>query len=400
MIILRAFRTSHTESCITLAGLTPLDYRIIELTTIRFLEFENKKNFSKSAARVAAKVISVTSLNVPYDRAKCVHLPESPPWLRLHPLTILTSSSDSTISASLPTTRIFTDGSIGKNGAGFSAIIFPAPNLQHSLAGSLPHHTSIFQAEGYAILAALNWIVSTRPLPGQIYEIISDSKSALAASTPSASAKSSEPFSSIIKILSVYNDNIKLYWTPSHSGNPGNEMADSLAKSVAIRWSSQNPLLPMTKTYAKEVIHNHISSLWEVEWQSLKSGTSTRSFFPSIASSKILNTLTLSYQTYQLLTGHCRLNAYQYRFKHISSPLCSCLSEIESIDHFLLRCPIFSTHRVPLIHSVLSLNRIWPPDLHVLTQSKQLLIALNNFTVDTNRLNTIQTNTQHNTRQM
>jgi hypothetical protein len=87
-------------------------------------------------------------------------------------------------------------------------------------------------------------------------------------------------------------------------------------------------------------------------------------------------------------------------FKHISSPLCSCLSEIESIDHFLLRCLIFSTHRVPLIHSVLSLNRICPLDLHVLTQSKQLLIALNYFTVDTNRLNTIQTNTQHNTRQM
>ena len=28
-----------------------------------------------------------------------------------------------------------------------------------------PHHITIFQAEGYAILAALNWIASTRPLP-------------------------------------------------------------------------------------------------------------------------------------------------------------------------------------------------------------------------------------------
>lgn len=135
MIILRAFRTSHTESCITLAGLTPLDYRIIELTTIRFLEFENKKNFSKSAARVAAKVNTVTSLNVPYDRAKCVHLPESPPWLRLHPLTILPASSDSTISAPLPATRIFTDGSIGKNGAGFSAIKSRHPTYSTRLPG-------------------------------------------------------------------------------------------------------------------------------------------------------------------------------------------------------------------------------------------------------------------------
>ena len=112
MIILRALRTSHTKFCITLAGLTPLDYRVFKLTIIRFLEFEEKKNFSKSDAKVAAKVISATNLNIPYDRAKCVHLPESPPWFRNHPQAILAASSDSTTSTLLPTTRIFTGGSI------------------------------------------------------------------------------------------------------------------------------------------------------------------------------------------------------------------------------------------------------------------------------------------------
>ena len=68
-----------------LAGLIPLDYRVIEFTTIRFLEFENKKNFSIPATIVTTKFISATRLNIPYDRAKYVHLTELPPWYRNHP---------------------------------------------------------------------------------------------------------------------------------------------------------------------------------------------------------------------------------------------------------------------------------------------------------------------------
>ncbi len=86
-------------------------------------------------------------------------------------------------------------------------------------------------------------------------------------------------------------------------------------------------------------------------------------FIPSVDSAKILNSNTLSYQTNQLLSGHCRLNAYQYRFKHVSSPFCSCLTEEETVEHFILRCPNFSIHREPLIRSVLQLKLTWPPRL-------------------------------------
>jgi hypothetical protein len=71
--------------------------------------------------------------------------------------------------------------------------------------------------------------------------------------------------------------------------------------------------------------------------------------------------LTTAFLCYQLLTGHCQLNSYQCRFRHISSPLCSCLSENESIDHFIIRCPLFTSHQRPLIHGVLYLNKTWLP---------------------------------------
>jgi ribonuclease HI len=163
-------------------------------------------------------------LGIPYDRAKCIQLPEILPWNRNHPLEIQSASSTTITSADPSTTRILTvtDGSIRKNGAGYSALICLTSELKHSLSGSLPRHNTLFQAEGLAILATLDWIVSTRPLPSQNYEISSDSKSALAASTPSASTKSSQqPLHTAQKYF---------FFIPSHSGHPGNDMATLLLK--------------------------------------------------------------------------------------------------------------------------------------------------------------------------
>jgi hypothetical protein len=199
--MLRAFRTSQTESLIIMSGLMPLDYRVLELTPIRYLEsFNDKNKFFKSASIIATKAISATNLNISYDRAKFIRLPDIPPWYRNHPQEMQSPSSTTLTSSDPTTTNIFTDGLIWKYGAGFSALICFSPELKHSLFGSLPRHTTIFQAEGHAILADLKRIVSTNPHPSQRYEIYPDSKSALAACTPTATTKSSQPFFSIVKI--------------------------------------------------------------------------------------------------------------------------------------------------------------------------------------------------------
>ncbi len=138
----------------------------------------------------------------------------------------------------------------------------------------------------------------------------------------------------------------------------------------------------MTKSYAKYEILNYVNPLWGYEWKSMKAGKSARAFFPSVDSAKILNSNTLSFSTTtnQLLSGHCRSNAYQYRFKHVSSPFCS-----------YRRRNNFSIHREPLI-SVLHLKLTWPPKLYVFALSRLLLQALNVFTVKTQRLNYPMTN--------
>jgi hypothetical protein len=86
--------------------------------------------FSKLASLIAANAISATKLDIPYDRAKCIHLPEILPWNRNHPKEIQLASSTTLTSADPSTTRMFTvtDGSIRKNGSGYSALICFNPN--------------------------------------------------------------------------------------------------------------------------------------------------------------------------------------------------------------------------------------------------------------------------------
>ena len=47
----------------------------------------------------------------------------------------------------------------------------------------------------------------------------------------------------------------------------------------------------------------------------------------------------------QLLSGHIELNRHLYQMGKIESPLCKCKLEDETVDHHLLRCPLFARKR-------------------------------------------------------
>jgi ribonuclease HI len=107
-------------------------------------------------------------------------------------------------------TKNFTDGSVWPKGAGYAAAIYDEKGLLFVIKESLPSYISIFQAEGFAILAALQWILQSAYPLTQKFELYSDSKAALLASTPSTAAKSTTPFSLIVSILATH-PNINLF---------------------------------------------------------------------------------------------------------------------------------------------------------------------------------------------
>ena len=71
----------------------------------------------------------------------------------------------------------------------------------------------------------------------------------------------------------------------------------------------------------------------------------------------------------QLLSGHSRLNSFLARISTISSGLCACETEDESIEQFLFRCPRFAVPQTTFRLSLISLQSPWPPPLNALVQS-------------------------------
>ena len=50
----------------------------------------------------------------------------------------------------------------------------------------------------------------------------------------------------------------------------------------------------------------------------------------------------------QLRTGHCGLNSYLHRFNLADSPFCDCGTGQETVEHFLLECPLYREQRTKL----------------------------------------------------
>jgi len=106
-----------------------------------------------------------------------------------------------------------------------------SPDFNLRITHRLSSETSIFSAEAWAILLAINASFDFNCNKSVIF---SDSKSVLDAFAPTSSAynKNYLIFKIKNKLLKAHKENriIQLFWLPAHKGIPGNETADFLAK--------------------------------------------------------------------------------------------------------------------------------------------------------------------------
>ena len=57
-----------------------------------------------------------------------------------------------------------------------------------------------------------------------------------------------------------------------------------------------------------------------------------------------------------LRLGHSPLNRHRHRLGRADSPLCACGNEVETVSHFLLRCPRWGARRGVMLSQVCSLT--------------------------------------------
>jgi len=85
----------------------------------------------------------------------------------------------------------------------------------------------------------------------------------------------------------------------------------------------------------------------------------------------------------QLRTGHCGLNSYLNRFSLTDSPLCDCEAGPETVEHFLLECPLYRQQRTELRNAAGTRNMRTDA---LLGTSEIIIKCTERFITDTERL--------------
>ena len=186
---------------------------------------------------------------------------------------------------------------------------------------------------------------------------------------------------------------LTIRWTAGHEGIEGNEAIDQEAKKAAEGFTSDLTRLPaylrkplLTNPSAVKRAHNdHLKQKWTTTWRKSEKGCKMHKIDSSTPSNKFLKAISLEKITCstaslisQLRLTHIPLNSYLKRFKRVDSARCpACGADEETIEHFLLFCPVYAYERWALACQAKKQRRTL--SIESLLGDSNLAIPLGNF---------------------
>ncbi|UYV65219.1 hypothetical protein LAZ67_3003626 [Cordylochernes scorpioides] len=343
---IRGFRTTPTLAAISLLRVLPLDL----------------------------KVLLLSSLLRPPDPLPFT--PESPPSPFFHPSPpLLPDLSFSLLPPPAPDFDYYTDGSKTRSGVGAGVVRLPSPALPstHSIREfSIPlaSHCSVFQAECLAFRTALTDFQSLPSCYSAAFS--SDCLSLLTAlSFPHSPHPLVAECQTLLYSL-LPSRALTLHWVKGHSGNSGNNIADTLAKSATLAPSLPPQYTRASKTAHQKYLSNHFWSLWEDEFISarpslfLKLGLTPRSL---LSSHRFLlpNTAIAT----SLLTGHAFIAAFPHKSGPFSTTCPHCSTAPETLEHVFFICSALDSLRASFFRNTLTILGNIPTSLPELFSSEK-----------------------------
>jgi ribonuclease HI len=376
-IALGLMQSTHTGTVEILSGIEPLDLRFSYLNSKLLVNA-----FSKSGHPLKQKLEKLSDLasrklprDFPTVSSLGVTLTESYTQFSLPSLlkmpVIVSKMQESLAEGSRETTNslapmkfnaivrehfpratlIYTDGSKSGMNTGFGVY---SPDLA-SFGYRLREPTSIFTAEVQAINHAID-LISSNP-PGE-YLICTDSLSSIEAiKSRKISVKTNLGINWIKETIFRLEKSgycIQLMWIPSHCGIRGNESVDNIAKESSFSLNFANVGTTPSDFYPQ--LRALTISKWQKRWEMGEMGRYTFSIYPKVELRPWFSGLTYERNIItsisRLISNHNRTKSHLNRIGIVSTALCSCGDDYESVDHILWRCSLYQATRITLMQQM------------------------------------------------
>lgn len=274
--------------------------------------------------------------------------------------------------------HIYTDASKSEVGTG-CAIFIPQFDFKSKI--KLPKEMSIYSAEAYAILIALEFIKSSNL---KSFVIFSDSMSVLLSISnySDSISKKVHPFIRGIKhhinFLKIHGVHVQPIWVKAHTGILNNEEVDRLAKESVI---TGNPVEGMCFNDCLNVIKTSLEKKWDNYWKEYCFTTPTRYsqiqrdiqkepwYFRYNIPRKYITTII------RLRFGHGCYPKHLYKIGILQSDTCVNCDKIGDLDHYFLECEIYAEERKEFYEDIIKLKIPAPFNLlHLLSLNDNKVI--------------------------
>jgi ribonuclease HI len=261
----------------------------------------------------------------------------------------------------------FTDGSAlinpGPCGAGVAIYWNGLTSAPSTFKRSVSTRSSSYHGELQAIELALNVCARKSPnIRSTTIYIITDCQAALKAAVK---CDVTTNFGFLLKdiqdhVIQLSKNNVKvnIYWTAGHISLEGNELADTLAKQAAVEAekneSTCGKYIPVSE--AKKCIKNSCETRWQKRWSRGKDSRYTHTLLPKvkIGGFKSLCERKTDVKYLRLKLGNTLLFDFMNRIMPDAypTPNCLCGTGRQTINHYLIDCPLHNVERAALSNFV------------------------------------------------
>lgn len=347
LAITGAMKTAPTSALEVLSGLTPIDIFIEQVAGWTATRLRRTKQWESSRGQTGhVEIVDKTIRQTPELDMPSDYMPKKQVFHRPYKITI-EMPSGSTPGDSTEFLDVYTDGSNDGylTGAG---IFFESFSLDLQLPMGI--YATVFQAEAYAVLVAANTLIEMS-INAKRIRIFSDSQSTLRAlaSNSISSRLIHECFLSLTELSR--ENSVQLFWVRGHSGLPGNEKADALAKAgTRLGLTTPEPFLGLSICVCKSLHGRAARSRHLARWTNLQDCRHARNLITNSFDSISKNILSLPRSKVakitEFLTGHGKFRKHLNRMGLATSSNCRwCNDSEETAEHVICTCPALSMKR-------------------------------------------------------